>query len=92
MVAAFAYTRDGYDVAGKMRRVWGTFTSSGGATGGDIVTSLSRVVKFTLTDIAAAVHDGVDVVNETYSSGFPGTVTIVTDADVVGVWSAEGYF
>lgn len=91
-MAAFAYTRDGYDVAGKMRRVWGTFASSGGATGGDIVTSLSRVVVFKLLDVGAAVHDGVDVVNETYSGGFPGTVTIVTDADVVGTWVAEGYF
>ena len=88
-MAAFAYTVDGMDVAGKMRRTWGTFASSGGGTGGDIVTQLNRVVKFQLIDLAAAVHDGVDVVNETYP--FPGTVTIVTDADVIGGWVAEGY-
>lgn len=88
MVAAFAYTVEGMDVSGKFRRVWGTFTSSGGGIGGDIVTGLSRVYMFQLTDVAAAVHDGVDVVNETYP--FPGTVTIVTDADVVGGWEAKG--
>lgn len=95
MGAAFVYTRSTeVEVIGKKRRFRGTYTSSGGATGGDIVTGLSIVTGFKITTTGAAVAADDAAVNETILSDtyiVGGTITLVTTVDVVGIWEAEGF-
>jgi hypothetical protein len=73
---------------GDLRVARGTFTNTGGDTGGDIVTGLSQVFDVTLTHTGAAVVASAPVVNETIPCS--GTVTIVTVADTTGIWVAKG--
>lgn len=95
MGAAFAYTRSTeVEIVGKKRRVRGTFTSTGGATGGDIVTGLSFVTGFKVTPTGAGVTADATSVNETVATDtiiVGGTITIVSSADAVGIWEAEGF-
>jgi hypothetical protein len=95
MGAAFAYTRSTeIEVIGKKRRFRGTYTSSGGATGGDIVTGLSFVTGFNTTPTGAAVSGDATAVNETVATDtiiVGGTVTIVSTANETGIWVAEGF-
>lgn len=84
---AFTYTVEGIEVIGRYKHVYGTFTNTGGSTGGSIATGLNMLHAGTMTDIANAVHDGVDVVDITTTGG---TMVIVTDADVDGIWEAIG--
>lgn len=76
-------------VQGDKRVVFGTFTSTGGSTGGDIATGLARVDNIQLQHKAAAVVASAPVVNETLPLA-GGDVTIVTVADTVGTFRAEG--
>lgn len=88
---AFTYTLSHKGTFGNKRVHRGTFTNSGGGTGGDITTELARVEDMFLTQIASAVGANESVVNETFplvNTG--GAVTIVTDANVVGRWMAIG--
>lgn len=80
---SFTYTRNTADVFGSKRVVSGTYTNSGGSTGGDIVTGLTRIESFESTNNTQAA-----TVNKVLTSG--GTVTITTVADDDGLWQASG--
>lgn len=90
---AFTYAVSGTIAGtGSKTRVYGTYTSSGGGTGGDIVTNLYTVEDFRLQPKGAAVIATQSVVNETLPlTNTRGTVTIVTSADEAGFWEAWGY-
>ncbi len=75
---------------GGKRIVRGTFTNTGGSTGGDVETSLAVVEGFKLQYTGAAIVANSPVVNETLPLN-GGAVTIVTDADANGLWEAVGY-
>lgn len=89
---AFAYTLKGTVPGTGARAVaYGTYTSDGGSTGGDVVTGLIRVDFFDIQPGGTAVIATQSVVNETLpltNSG--GTVTIVTSANETGFWKATG--
>jgi hypothetical protein len=78
---------------GNRSYVSGTFTGSGGSTGGTITTGL-RVVEFISVQPrhATAVLTDACVVNNTLplKDSATGAVTVVTVADTVGVWFAIG--
>lgn len=77
---------------GSKTRVYGTYTNSGGGTGGDITTNLLAVEGFFIQPRGNAVLATQSVVNEAFpliNTG--GVVTIVTSADEVGIWEAWGY-
>lgn len=81
-MAAFTVTRDkGTYSIGKNVKI-GTYASSGGATGGAIVTGLNKVLQFN-TSCATATPSTVAVISK-------GTVTITTTADQTGTWMAVG--
>jgi len=84
---AFTFTKTGESVDGK-RVMWGTYTSAGGSTGGDIYTGLQQVEGIMLQQKGAAVVASQPVVNETFPMHDP--VTIVTIANGVGYWRAFG--
>ncbi len=87
---AFTYTVTEKGVDGNKRRHWGTYTSAGGSTGGDINTALLKCEMIALTPNSNAVGANQAVVNETLP--YDGSaVTIVTDANQVGYWIAWGY-
>ena len=70
---------------------WGTFTNTSGSTGGDIDTGLKVVENMTLTHTGGSVVISDLVVNEDFTTTVDGTaVTIVTVADVDGIWLAYG--
>jgi len=71
--------------------VRGTFTNTGGGTGGDVATGLSVVEEFWIQEGGTAVVASKSVVNETFPLD-GGDVTIVTVADVDGRWCALGRF
>lgn len=78
-------------VEGNKRIARGTFASSGGSAGGDVQTDLATVEHFQITQIGSAVTTGAPVVNETFPlTNVGGKVTIVTDANVTGIWRAIG--
>ena len=87
-MAAFAFTKTYETPVGSQRITGGTFTSSGGATGGDIITGLQTVNQVWLQHSGSGVVADEPVCNET----FPVTsaVTIVTTADKAGYWAAIG--
>lgn len=77
---------------GSRQRVIGTYTSTGGSTGGDVQTGLSVVEDFTIKPRGAVVIATQSVINETFPLNTTnGAVTIVTSADEVGFWEAWGY-
>lgn len=67
----------------------GTFTNTSGSTGGDIDTGLGVVYVMILQPKGSSVVSNDAVVNETPPMA-GNAVTIVTDADVDGVWIAIG--
>jgi len=85
MTGSFSYTVDKQAVTGNLKKKLGTFTSSGGATGGAIVTGLYKIYGFTITNTSGTSVSAASV------SISGGTATITTDANVVGLWTAEGY-
>ncbi len=87
---AFSYAIKNKTVFGDKRVVIGTYANAGGTTGGDIVTSLSRVLHIELQVTKNAVTNA-HVVNETMPLDTSGTVTIVTGADEGGTFMAIGY-
>lgn len=74
---------------GDRKMVIGTFTSDSGSIGGDIDTTLRIVESITLQETGVAVVANRSVVNETLPAD-GSAITIVTDADVVGIWTAIG--
>ena len=86
---AFTNTVDGKTVIGNKWMAWGTYTNTGGSTGGDINAQLDIVDVMMLQQNKNAVIANVAVTNETFP--VDGTaVTIVTDADEDGYWWAIG--
>lgn len=87
---AFAYAITDTSYFGNKKVVIGTFTSTGGSTGGDIVTGLTSCDMITLQQTGAAVVADAPVANETFPLA-GGAVTIVTTANAVGQFIAYGY-
>lgn len=87
---AFSSTITNRAAVGANHVIWGTFASTGGSTGGDIATGLRRVEYMHLQPIAAAVTANSAVVNEIIPGAAGTAVTIVTDANVSGLWIAIG--
>lgn len=85
---AFAFTKDTEGVMGDRRCTGGTFTSSGGGTGGDIYTGLQKVDGLVLQQGGNAVVASQAVVNETFPKADP--ITIVSAANATGWWWAFG--
>jgi hypothetical protein len=90
MTAAFASTvlLETPTVFGNKKVVYGTFASSGGATGGDIATGLQVVENIILQHTGSSVSADAPAINETLPCG--GDVTIVTTANTAGSWMAIG--
>lgn len=82
---AFSYTAKTIYPGGRIAA--GTYTNSGGSTGGDIDTGLPNVRAFTLTPAGTSVSANQSVYNETLPLGY-GVVTIVTNANELGSWIA----
>jgi len=76
-------------VQGNKRVNRGTYTNTAGSTGGDITTGLNRCDEFRLIPNDTSVESNATVVNETLPVA-GGVVTIVTDANQSGYWTAEG--
>lgn len=88
---AFSAPQDTLAYFGNKRFVSGTYTNSGGDTGGEVVTGLSTVEKFWMQPIGAAVIANAPVANETFPlSNATGSVTIVNTANESGLWFALG--
>jgi hypothetical protein len=85
---------------GGIKAVYGSFTNTESSTGGTIETGLRTVENFSLQYIKNAVVSDAAAVNATLTTiggkkvieaGSPkGNITIVTVADAVGFWRAEG--
>ena len=86
---AFTFTKDEESVFDNRRYSRGTFISSGGGKGGDVLTGLEQVEQLILQPKGTGVVASHCVVNETFPTR--GTVTIVTAANVAGYWFAFGY-
>jgi len=86
---AFAYTVDKVLTGLNGRVVIGTYTNTGGSTGGDVSTGLTNTYSFIPVAKGAAVTANAPAPNETFPlSG--DTVTIVTAANEVGTFTAFG--
>jgi len=86
---AFTFAKDNDGVLGDLRSCAGTFTNSGGGTGGDIYTGLQKVEGMVLRYMSDAAIATTAVVNETFPKADP--ITIVTAADKSGFWWAFGH-
>ncbi len=86
---AFAFTKTAEYVGGDLRFTSGTFTSSGGGTGGDIYTGLQKVEGMYLIQNSSSVVASQAVINETFPKADP--ITIVSAANVSGYWWAFGH-
>ncbi|MBI4137106.1 hypothetical protein HY469_03525 [Candidatus Roizmanbacteria bacterium] len=88
---AFSSTIEGKSVFGNKRVHWGTYTNTGGSTGGDIDTALGGQVEIVqLQPKGSAVATNAPVVNESFPNSLGSAETIVTDANEVGTWLAIG--
>lgn len=87
--SAILTSTGGSEVFGGRKVVFGTFTNTGGSTGGDISTGLTRVDAIFLTHTGSSVVASAPVVNETLPLR-GSAVTIVTVADADGNWMALG--
>jgi len=81
-----------FEGTGSRIRVIGTYTNTGGGTGGDVTTNLNVVEDFTIKPKGSVIIATASVINETLPlTNTGGAVTIVTSADEVGYWEAWGY-
>lgn len=94
---AFSYTRNIADKEGGTKFVTGTYTNTGGSTGGAVVTGLKHIYSVSLQPLGSSVSANQPVVNAsltTISTGkkaiVGGSMTIVTSANEVGTWMAVG--
>ncbi|MCW3994918.1 MAG: hypothetical protein NWE98_02060 [Candidatus Bathyarchaeota archaeon] len=87
----FSYTRDLVEnVKGTEKYTSGTFSNSGGSTGGTIDTGLRVCKRIFLQYTGAAVVSDAPVVNATLPCA-GNAVSIVTVANTSGVWEAIGF-
>jgi len=77
------------NVEGDLRFTSGTYTSAGGATGGNIYTGLQKAEGMFLLQKGSAVIASQAVVNEVFPKSDP--ITIVTAANGTGYWIAFGH-
>lgn len=85
---------------GDCKAVFGTYTNTDGATGGEIETQIRSLENFFLTPLGASVATDVSVVNGAFAvagdkksielTPTAGLVTIVTPANQEGFWLAIG--
>jgi hypothetical protein len=68
---------------------WGSYTSDGASTGGNIDTQLNNCYFISLTPNKATAVTTASVVNETLPAA-GSAITIVTEANQVGYWFAIG--
>lgn len=87
---AITIVKLGEDIVGSRRKVWGTYTVSGGATGGDISTGLQHVEYAMVTATGSSVVADAPTINETFPLA-SGDVTVIATADTAGIWEAYGY-
>ncbi len=88
---AFAYTVDRQDVFGARRIKYGTYTNSGGGTGGTINTGLDTVETFLMQPTGASVSANQPVVNGTFPiTADKGAVVVVNSSNELGTWFAIG--
>jgi len=86
---AFTSAVLGTTVFGNKRVKWGTFTTSGNDTGGDIATGLTRVDIMLLQHSGSAAAAAAPAITETFPlSG--GDVTVIHTASADGYWLAIG--
>jgi len=83
---AFSSTKDMDVAVGSMRLTGGTFTNTGGGTGGAIPTGLQRIYMMKLQHVAAAVVARAPAFTITNVD----PVTITTVANTGGIWMAWG--
>ena len=86
---AFSYTVDKVLQTNTGRIAIGTYTSTGGSTGGDINTGLTNIYSLQLQPKGSAILANQPVVNETMPKATDG-ITIVTTANEVGTFQAFG--
>lgn len=86
---SFSYTVNSRKRFGSLDIVVGTYENTSGDTGGDIVTGLNRVISIGLQTTGGSVATNAPSANETFPLNI-GTVTIKTDANAAGVWTAIG--
>ena len=87
-MAAFTYTKIDDIAMGNRRATYGTFTNTGGATGGSIYSGLQKV-EFMVITPTTAVTASQAACTTTLPSADP--VTIVATADADGMWMAIGF-
>ena len=87
---AFTQTTNLETHVGGIRRVSGNYTNTAGSTGGTIATGLSVVNAFHLQPVTTAVVTSFPVPNATFPQN-SGNVVVVTTANEVGCWFAEGF-
>ena len=88
--SAILFSMGPSQVVGARKMTYGSYTSDGGSTGGDIDTGLKVVESITLQKAGSAVGANANSVNETLPADGD-AITIVTDADETGYWIAYGY-
>lgn len=76
-------------IFGDLRVHFGTYTNTGGSTGGDITTGLKQIFHIKLQPTGSAVVANCPVINETLPLQLDG-VTVVNTADEDGLWIAYG--
>jgi len=86
---AFTATSLSETGVGNQRKVFGSFVNDNNSTGGDIDTGLHSVHDIVLTPKGTAVQANAPVVNEDLPCA-GNAVTIVTDADASGYYTAYG--
>jgi len=86
---AFSSTKEVESVFDNRRYTFGTFTNSGGGTGGDIRTGLEQIEQLIVQPKGTAVAAAHCVTSESFP--VRDGVTIVTGANVCGYWFAFGY-
>ena len=86
---AFTYTVTKRQVVGDKVRAYGTYTSAGGSTGGNINAQMDLCYWMKLEHDGGTVLTTQSVVNETFPCEGH-AVTIVTTANESGRWIADG--
>lgn len=86
---AFASTITDKGVIGDIRYAYGTYTSTGGSTGGNVDTGLTTCEQIQLQPKGTGVATNAPVANETFPVAGD-AVTIVTDSNEAGYWYAIG--
>ena len=87
---AFSASKTGEHVVGDLRMTRGTYSNSGGSTGGDINTGLHQCVNLIPSAAGSSIVADAPTVNETFPCA-GNAVTIITTANTAGYWTAFGY-